>query len=200
MRRMEVFATGKARCHGDATSLQEPATEADGYEEDHKMTRSPEATVRAYYASFREANWRDLIPDLFTEDAVYLNFASEQMSPETKQAIPWAGTWTGIAEIIAFQELLNANFEVRGFDDHTFIVDGDQVAVFGTLRFVAKSTGHAADSDFAMHAVVRQGKIASYHFYEDTFAIANAFRTAGSWTIDNGAPGAPPRTVPENGT
>lgn len=66
------------------------------------MTRSPVDTIKAYYASFRDEDWTEQIPGLFTEDAVYLNFARENVSPETKHAIPWAGTWTGHDEIIAF--------------------------------------------------------------------------------------------------
>ncbi|WP_299410334.1 nuclear transport factor 2 family protein [uncultured Roseobacter sp.] len=163
------------------------------------MTRSPSDTLRAYFASFRETNWREQIPSLFTEDADYLNFASETLSPETKNAIPWAGTWRGHADIIAFQTLLNDNFEVRGFDDHTYVEQRDQVAVFGVLLFTAKPTGKPADSDFAAHARVVDGRIASYHFYEDTFAIANAFRTDGHWSVENEAIDERVRQVPGEG-
>lgn len=163
------------------------------------MTRPPEDTLRAYYASFRYADWRDQSPGLFTEDAVYLNFASEAMSPETKNAIPWAGTWRGHAGVIAFQTLLNENFQVRGFDDHTYLTTGLQVAAFGVLQFTEKPTGHSADSDFAVLAQVVDGRIASYHFYDDTFAIANAFRTGGLWSVENEGVNKRVRKIPDQG-
>lgn len=163
------------------------------------MTRSPTDTLRAYFASFRDADWREQIPPLFTEDAEYLNFATEPLSPETKNAIPWAGIWRGHDEIIAFQTLLNDNFEVRGFDDHIFTEQDDHVAVFGQLLFTAKPTGKPADSDFAAQARIVDGRIASYHFYEDTFAIANAFRTDGHWSVENKGVEQRVRKVPDEG-
>jgi len=160
------------------------------------MIRSPIETLKAYFASFREADWREQFPNLFYDDVEYLNFASEAMSPETKQALPWAGTWRGHDGVIAFQEMLNRNFTIRGFEDPDYFENGDEVAVFGVLKFTATPTTRDVDSDFAVRATVRNGWIARYHFYEDTFAIAHAFRRAGHRTVENGEPGAVPRTVP----
>ena len=152
--------------------------------------------LKAYFASFREHDWKAKIPHFFTEDAEYICFATERMSPETKFAIPWAGVWKGHQGVIDFQTLLNENFEVRGFEDHTYIEDGDNIAMFGVLKFTARATNRNVDSDMAAHVKLRDGRIAYYHFYEDTFAIVHAFRTGGQWTIDNGAGGHNLREAP----
>ncbi|WP_299404765.1 nuclear transport factor 2 family protein [uncultured Roseobacter sp.] len=162
------------------------------------MSRTPIETLKAYFASFRDADWREQIPELFHPDIVYLNFASEEISPETKQALPWAGTWRGHDGVIAFQEMLNDNFDIRGFEDPDYFENGDEVAVFGVLRFTAAPTARDVDSDFAVRATVRDGRISRYHFYEDTFAIAHAFRRDGQWKVENGEQGAPPRFVPSS--
>lgn len=152
--------------------------------------------LKAYFASFRAHDWKSEIPKLFTDDAEYVCFARDQMSPETKFAIPWAGLWKGHQGIIEFQTLLNENFEVRGFEDHTYIEQDSRVAMFGVLSFTARATKRDVDSDMAALAKLRDDRIEYYHFYEDTFAIAHSFRTGGQWTVDNGPKGHNQRNVP----
>lgn len=141
--------------------------------------------VKSYYGSFRQGDPWSIIPKVFTPDVEYLNFVPEEIAPETKAAIPWAGLWKGHQGVKDFQTMLLDNFEVLDFKDAVYIAEGDRVAVFGKFKFMAKSTRKVVESDIAVHVAIRDGKIAEYHFFEDTYGIASSFRHQGSWEIEN---------------
>jgi ketosteroid isomerase-like protein len=74
---------------------------------------------------------------------------------------------------------------VLSFDAREFIAQDDAVAVFGHFRYRAVSTGKDMETDWAIRIRMKDGRIARYHFFEDTFAIAAAFRHGGSWDVEN---------------
>lgn len=149
------------------------------------MTTSNIDTAKSWYRGLRDGGWHDLVDNIFHADLVYLNFAKTADSPETHAAIPWSGEWSGAAGLAEFQKLIDANFVIDGFDDHTYLEVGDQVAIFSRLNYTARSTGRSVASDTATLMHFRDGRIGRYQFYENTFAIANAFRVRGSWAIRN---------------
>jgi ketosteroid isomerase-like protein len=55
--------------------------------------------------------------------------------------------------------------------------------VFGQFQFRAKSTGKLMETDWVVRLTMQDSKIARGQFFENTFAIANAFRYNGSWTL-----------------
>jgi uncharacterized protein len=152
--------------------------------------------LKAYFASFRSQDWQKSIPLLFATDVDYTVFGPDALTVPTKHAIPWSGLWKGVDGVIAFQELLNQNFEVRGFQDHSYVAHGAETVALGRLLYTTKSTRQNVDSDFAAWVTVRDGKIRTYQFFENTFAIAHAFRTEGHWTVENGQGGHQRRQIP----
>jgi hypothetical protein len=63
-------------------------------------------------------------------------------------------------------------------------VPGDKAAAFGWFRLRALSTGRTADTSYSITFELRDGLIIKYHFLENTFDVAAAFRAGGSWQID----------------
>jgi uncharacterized protein len=138
--------------------------------------------VRDFFAAFAQ---RDLsaIDRYFTADIVYTVIGT--LSPETKEAIPWIGQYHGREGAKQFVAHLQRNIEVIGFGPQEFIEQGDAVAVFGTFMYRATSTGNRFDSDYAIKIKMRDEQICEYFFFENTYAVAAAFRQGGSWEIEN---------------
>ena len=113
--------------------------------------------------------------------------ASRQLPPisaDCHTALPWAGLYRGRAELKAFLAHMHRNLKVTAFGPREVIADGDKGAAFGWFRLHALSTGNTIDISYAILFELRNGLIARYHFLENTFDVAGAFRAAGSWLID----------------
>lgn len=48
--------------------------------------------------------------------------------------------------------------------------------VIGTFRNTARPTGRSCVAAFALHLTVEEGSITRHHVYEDSLAVAQAFR------------------------
>ncbi|MDJ0781636.1 MAG: nuclear transport factor 2 family protein [Desulfosarcinaceae bacterium] len=140
--------------------------------------------VAEFFAAFGR---RDLeaVASFFAEDIVYTVVGDPDgtppLDPESKQAIPWIGTYHGPAGAREFIAHLQRNIEVIGFGPQEVIGDGDVIAVFGSFSYRAVSTGRRFDSDYVIRIRLKDGKFSEYSFYENTYAVAAAFRTKGHW-------------------
>jgi ketosteroid isomerase-like protein len=56
------------------------------------------------------------------------------------------------------------------------VVEGEEAVALGTFSHVANTTGRRFTTPVAMHLTVRDGRIVRVHLYEDTYAVARAFR------------------------
>jgi uncharacterized protein len=121
--------------------------------------------------------------DWLTEDVEFV--VADADHPETSAAIPWVGFHEGIAGVEAFLEQFGRNFEVHGIPVDRVVADGPDVVVLGRFEFTTLSTRRHLTSPWVAHLRFEGDKIASYHFYENTFAVAWAFRTGGPWSVDN---------------
>lgn len=88
--------------------------------------------------------------------------------------VPWNGPRTSIAELRAFFESFG-HTDTEAFNVEQTILQGEDAVILGRSRFRVKATGKAFDNVFALHIRIVNGKIARYHMYEDSFAIAEAF-------------------------
>jgi ketosteroid isomerase-like protein len=123
------------------------------------------------------------------------NPALPSLSPECKSALPWLGYYRGKEALKGFLEHLHRNLDVTAYGPRRVVSDGDQAAAFGWFRLHALSTGRSADIAYAIYFELRDGLIVKYHFIENTFDVANAFRAGGSWLIDtDGAKHDVPKT------
>jgi hypothetical protein len=74
--------------------------------------------------------------------------------------------------------------EVTAFGPREVISDGNKAAAFGWFRLHALSTGRTADIGYSIRFELRDGLIVKYHFLENTFEVAAAFRSGGEWLIE----------------
>lgn len=89
--------------------------------------------------------------------------------------VPYAGLWRGRQQVEEFFKSLGT-VDIEQFEPQEFITQEDTVVVLGRERFRVKATGKAVENPWALVFRLRQGKIAQFRTYEDTAAVAAAFR------------------------
>lgn len=101
-------------------------------------------------------------------------FVSTNPAPNAANALH--GTFIGVEGaqqfFAGFAELL----EPGDFQVTSSFGDDEHAALYGTLRHTVRKTGKAFASDWALICRVTDGRIALYHFYEDTEALFNAMQ------------------------
>ena len=105
---------------------------------------------------------------LMADDMVWQN----EGDPE----LPWIGTWEGKETIFGFLGTFSQNVEVVLWENQDAFASGDTVAVFGRMKL--RLTGSGAETDeftFALRAKVRDGQVVLWNWFEDTFAVSQAF-------------------------
>lgn len=128
----------------------------------------------------------------FHPDIVYIvngpptpvdGLALPSLSSELHSGLPWLGVYRALDQVRAFLTHMRANLDVTGFGPRE-IVGGDQrAAVFGWFGLRSRPAGQEARSAFSVLLEEREGKIGRYQFLENTFDVALAFRSGGSWAI-----------------
>jgi ketosteroid isomerase-like protein len=106
------------------------------------------------------------------------------LSTACKSALPWLGYYRGKDALKGFLEHMHRNLDVTAYGSRRVVSEGDRAAAFGWFRLHSLSTGRFADIGYAIYFELREGLIVKYHFIENTFDVASAFRVGGSWSID----------------
>lgn len=150
------------------------------------MTHKPGKQIVAEFFAAVGRGDLEAVMGFFTDDSVYTVVGDPTGTPpldaESKKAIPWLGRYHGPEGAKQFIGQLKNNIEVIGFGPQEIVDGGEKIAVFGSFSYRAASTGRQFDSDYAIRIVLKDGKFAEYWFYENTYAVAAAFRTSGCWT------------------
>lgn len=90
--------------------------------------------------------------------------------------IPNGGAFHGKAGVQKWLGLTMENVEFRALEPREFIAQGDKVVVLLHTEAAIKRTGRNVDQDVAHVWTLRDGKIVRHYAYEDTAAVANAYR------------------------
>jgi ketosteroid isomerase-like protein len=106
------------------------------------------------------------------------------ISADCSTALPWLGMHKGKEAVKNFLTHMHRNLEVTAFGPREVISEGNRAAAFGWFRLHALSTGRTADIAYAIRFELRDGLIVRYHFLENTFDVAAAFRSSGEWCLD----------------
>ncbi|MCL2923082.1 MAG: hypothetical protein MGF17_00200 [Trichodesmium sp. MAG_R04] len=152
--------------------------------------------VRGFFNSFLlgQEGLFDYIDDNFQPDIEYTvitptnginnpqDYLDTTFTHERQGAVPFTGIKNGINEIKDFFLDLYSEFDVVDFKTDKFVVEGENVSVFGGLSYINKETGNQADFlPLAIDIVLKDGKFDKYSFYEDSFAFAATARQGGEW-------------------
>jgi hypothetical protein len=119
---------------------------------------------------------------LVAEDLTYVSLNFD--NPELKRILPWTGTSKGQYTLSDTFKRVAQFWTIEDFNVASLFGQGDDVAVFGEFTYRSKTTDKAFRSPFAIHAKVRDGKVVSFLFMEDTFASARSFSMGGTWTVN----------------
>jgi ketosteroid isomerase-like protein len=106
--------------------------------------------------------------DLMADDMVWLNAGDP--------TLPWIGPWTGKEEIFAFLGVFSENFQTTKWENTDVLVSGDTVAIFGDMNGITTKSGQEiGDFTFALRAKVRNGQVVLWNWFEDSFAVSQAY-------------------------
>ena len=122
--------------------------------------------VQQSHAAFGQGDIPALL-SLLTEDV--------EWSLPGPSVIPWAGTRHGHEGVTEFFSLLGETLEFEQFEPRRYVAQGDTVVVLGHERSLVKPTGRGFEQEWAHVYTLRDGKIATGLFIEDTAAQVEAF-------------------------
>ncbi len=160
------------------------------------------AIVRGFFQSFLSGEVVEYMSNNFSENVRYipiqgdnsyfevynpeLDAYSVSFSHERFLLTPPTQEWAGITGAQNFIESLgNANDmadPITAFFPEKFVVNGDDIGVFGRFQFRNRSSGQISDTPFAYYIRLHDGKIDFIQFYEDSYAYSYGARQGGTWT------------------
>lgn len=123
--------------------------------------------VRELYAAFQRGDVSAILA-LLCPDVEW----SEPENPFN----PAAGTRRGQAGFLEWLKIGRASEEILALEPRKFLSDDDSVAVVGHSTCLAKPTGRTYETDFVHVITFRDGKIARFQEFFDTYAAGEAFR------------------------
>lgn len=124
-------------------------------------------TVMAFMGAMGSGDMAQ-IDALMADNMVWLN--------EGDKAMPWIGPWTGKAEIMDFLGVFSANVQTTKWENTDVFASGDTVAVFGEMNFITTKSGEeTGDFHFGLRAKVRDGQVVLWNWFENSYAVSNAY-------------------------
>jgi uncharacterized protein len=90
--------------------------------------------------------------------------------------VPFYGSRRGHEGAAEFFRQLGSNVEFEKFEVYEFIAEGESVVVTGSERGRVKATGKTYEQDWVLLFKISGGKVQSFHCYDETDAVAQAFR------------------------
>ena len=110
----------------------------------------------------------DTVGALMADDMVWHN--------EGDTTLPWIGESVGKEAIFEFLAVFSANLQTTKWENEDAFASGDTVAVFGTMNGVTTKSGQEiGDFTFALRAKVRDGQVVLWNWFEDSFAVSQAY-------------------------
>ncbi len=106
---------------------------------------------------------------LMADDMVWHN--------EGDTTLPWVGGSEGREAIFEFLGVFSSNFETTMWENTDALASDDTVAVFGKMNGrTTKSGKEIGEFTFAVRAKVRDGQVVLWHWFEDSFAVSQAYQ------------------------
>ena len=123
--------------------------------------------VETLYANFGAGNV-GAIAEVIAEDIEWIHSGGPDL--------PYAKVRRGKAQTMAFFNDLAAAVEISQFAPKSFVEQGNTVVALGHWAGRAKKTGKPFESEWAMVWGFAGNKVKFYQAFEDTNALAKAFR------------------------
>lgn len=130
---------------------------------------STKQTAEKFFGYITEKD-PEKIASMVAENVDWYIFESKYM--------PWTGHRSKKAEIAPLFKTLFSYF-IDGsekLDVKSFLLQGNEVAVFGTIERTVKKTGKHFKMPLAIHLTVENNLISKFSIYEETLIIEKAFQ------------------------
>ena len=150
-----------------ATSSAITASAQAGAQEMDATSQASFDTVMGFMGAMGGGDMEKM-SSLMADDMVWHN--------EGDSAMPWIGPWKGKEEIFAFLPVFGENFKTTAWENTDAFASGDTVAVFGRMNGITTQSGkEIGEFTFALRAKVSDGKVVLWNWFEDSFAVSQAF-------------------------
>ncbi|MEL6183974.1 MAG: nuclear transport factor 2 family protein [Myxococcota bacterium] len=124
-------------------------------------------TVMAFMKAMGSGDQKGMAA-LMAEDMVWHN--------EGDTTLPWIGETKGKKAIFKFLGVFSSNLKTTLWKNSDAFASGDTVAVFGRMNAIATKSGkETGEFTFALRAKVRNGKVVLWNWFEDSFAVSQAY-------------------------
>ncbi|MEH6655499.1 nuclear transport factor 2 family protein [Loktanella salsilacus] len=138
-----------------------------GADQMDETTQASFDTVMAFMGAMGSGDM-ETMNALMADDMVWHN--------EGDKSLPWIGPWNGKEAILTFLPIFGANFQTTAWDNTDAFASGDTVAVFGKMNGVTTKSGkEIGEFTFALRAKVRDGQVVLWHWFEDSYAVSQAY-------------------------
>lgn len=105
---------------------------------------------------------------LMADDMVWHN--------EGDSSLPWIGETRGKENIFQFLGVFSQNLTTTKWENTDAFASGDTVGVFGVMDGITTKSGQEiGEFTFALRAKVRDGQVVLWHWFEDSFAVSQAY-------------------------
>ena len=125
-------------------------------------------TVMAFMGAMGNGDMEKM-SSLMADDMVWHN--------EGDKSIPWVhGGIKGKEKIFEFLGVFGAGLRTTKWENTDAFASGDTMAVFGVMNGVTTASGkEIGEFSFALRAKVRNGQVVLWHWFEDSFALSQAY-------------------------
>ncbi len=138
-----------------------------GAQEMDETTQASFDTVMAFMGAMGGGDM-EAMSALMADDMVWHN--------EGDSTLPWIGESKGKEAIFEFLGVFSANLQTTKWENTDAFTSGDTVAVFGIMNGITPHSGQEiGEFTFALRAKVRDGQVVLWHWFEDSFAVSQAY-------------------------
>ena len=124
-------------------------------------------TVMAFMGAMGSGDMAKM-DELMADDMVWHN--------EGDTSLPWIGGSEGKQAIFEFLGVFSENLQTTKWENEDAFASGDTVAVFGRMNGVTTKSGQeTGEFTFALRAKVRDGQVVLWNWFEDSFALSQAY-------------------------
>lgn len=158
-----LFGAALALKFGQAVAATETKTESTMDE----ASKASFDTVMGFMGAMGSGDMEGMAK-FMAEDMVWHN--------EGDTTLPWVGETEGKEAIFKFLGVFSENFKTTLWENTDAFASGDTVAVFGKMNGITTHSGkETGEFTFALRAKVRDGQVVLWHWFEDSFAVSQAY-------------------------
>lgn len=141
----------------------------------HMEMKQSQATLQTAQSFLEAAGSGDMatLSDLMADDFVWHN--------EGDTTLPWIGNWMGKDKVLTeFLPAFGSGLQVTSWSTDYSFANGEQAVFIGTMSAIANNSGtDTGKFSWAVRVHVVDGKVKSWNWFEDSYAVSRAYHASG---------------------